>query len=327
MERPWGLLNWALEISGKRKWFFIGALGAEDRSLAAWEFLVKLGVETGRCLIEVEPLKPSRFFAKTEQKLDERRQIFISKGGLESEIEEIPLLSELHKVIQIAEKLCQSGPAVVLDISSLPKRFFFPVLRSLYQADAIKDLLITYTCPLGYSECLSEKPGPWEHLPGFGGLGTREELLIVGLGFLVESLQQNFSAIEKHQAIQLLIPFPAPLSALRRTWDALYNIRAGPRAPDKFDTHRVGAADLASAFNKILSLTNGTQNVAFAPFGPKPMSAAICLMASQMNSAVYYPQPQFYNPEYSRGVGMVNGAPAVYGYWLKHDGKGLYNIS
>ena len=86
--------------------------------------------------------------------------------------------------------------------------------------------------------------------------------------------------------------------------------------------------DLSLAFDRIISLAQGTSNVpAFAPFGPKPISAAMCLYAFQKGCAVYYPQPLIYHPNYSVGIGKQNGKDAVNAYWIKHDGEFLYSLS
>jgi hypothetical protein len=325
MYRPWGLLDWSLGITSQRKWLFVGALGAEGRSLAAWQWLRELGHEQDRHLVEIEPIGPSRFHARTIDRLEKQRQAFNGLNGKPSEITQVPLLTELHRIDAIAAKLEQQSPSIILDISCLPKRFFFPFLRSFYKCDTVRDLVLTYTLPGRYDLCLTENAGPWEHLPGFPGAGQKSELLIVSVGFLVESLQQNLSSLEDHKAIQLLIPFPAAPSSVRRSWQALYNIRAGPRDPLKFTTHRIGAADISGTFDLIKRLAaSHAEPASFAPFGPKPMSAAMCLYATQNNSAVYYPQPRYYNPDYSVEVACVHGKRLVYAYWIKHDGTSLY---
>jgi hypothetical protein len=85
---------------------------------------------------------------------------------------------------------------------------------------------------------------------------------------------------------------------------------------------------MSSAFDRIVSLSRESDSsLSFAPFGPKPLSAAMCLFAFQRDCAVYYPQPRIYNPDYSVGVGTLEGKRAIFGYWLKHNETELYNVT
>ena len=324
--RPWGLLDWTLSITAPREWFFIGALGTEDRSLAAWKWVKELGLESGRVMVQVNPIDATRFCAPTRIALSKRREEFVTLGGCETDIETLALLAEKHEIEALAQKLSEKSPSVILDISSLPKRFFFLLLRAFRQYEGIRDLVVTYTCPKAYQseDKLSEGAENWDYLPGF--LGTeKSEILIAAVGFMVESLQDHLSGNAAHPAVQLLIPFPAPPSAIRRSWESVFDLQSG-RNSEKFVKHRVDANDMSAAFDRICSLGRNAEAVAFAPFGPKPISAAMCLYAEQCDSAVHYPQPHGYHPDYSSGVATVNGKPFVNAYWIKHGGENLYTI-
>lgn len=324
--RPWGLLDWTLSITSPRQWFFVGALGTEDRSLEAWKWVRTLGLERGRTMIQVNPIEATRFCIPTRASLERRRSEFVALGGSESEIKPLGLLAEKHEVEALALAVSEKSPSVILDISSLPKRFFFLLLRAFRQSKEIRDLVVTYTCPREYQseDKLSEGAEKWDYLPGF--LGTeKKELLVAAVGFMVESLQEHLSGNEAHKAVQLLIPFPAPPSAVRRSWQSVFNLHTG-RNSEKFERHRVDANDMSAAFDRICSLGRDVDAVAFAPFGPKPISAAMCLYADLCDSAVHYPQPLGYNPDYSMGVATINGKPHVNTYWIKHSGKNFYTV-
>lgn len=85
--------------------------------------------------------------------------------------------------------------------------------------------------------------------------------------------------------------------------------------------HRVGPQDMPEAFEKLLALSAGVAiPVALAPFGPKPISAAMCLYAAQTGMPVYYSQPKTYSVGYSSGVGTA------FGYWVKQDGHNFYDL-
>jgi hypothetical protein len=327
--RPWGLLDWALDLSKPRRWNFIGALGTEVRSLAAWEWLTELGVLLHYRLLEIHDLE-SRYTALAIKLLHDREEAFRAAGGVpECITHSMELLTELHRIIRIARGVeAATDGSVILDITSLPKRFFFPLLRHFAQSDSVRNLIVTYASAAKYSEAqpLSENAADWLNLPGFHGEDGEPETLVVGVGFMVENLQSHIAEINKHESIKMLIPFPAPLSILRRTWESVYRLESG-RSREKFEHHRVATNDMSAAFDRIASLALGSSaNLAFAPFGPKPISASMCLYASQHECAVYYPQPRVYNPEYSMGVAEIDGKRAVFAYWVKHDGQNLYSV-
>lgn len=324
--RPWGLLDWTLSITSPRQWFFVGALGTEDRSLEAWKWVKTLNLEKDRVMIQVSPIEATRFCVPTRASLQARRAEFVALGGSESEIKPLGLLAEKFEIEALALALSEKSPSVILDISSLPKRFFFLLLRAFRQSEGIRDLVVTYTCPREYQseDKLSEGAEKWDYLPGFLGTG-KKELLVAAVGFMVESLQEHLSGNEAHKAVQLLIPFPAPPSSIRRSWQSVFTLHTG-RNSEKFEKHRVDANDMSAAFDRICSLGRDVDAVAFAPFGPKPISAAMCLYADQCDSAVHYPQPHGYSPNYSMGVAAVNGKPHVNAYWIKHSGENLYAV-
>lgn len=329
--RPWGVLDWALELSKPRQWDFLGALGTEERSLAAWHWLREMKILKSSQLLEIRDLH-SRHTLRANELLLEREKEFRLAGGNSDNIHrKLELLSELHRITHIgreSEGVC--GGSLLLDITSLPKRFFFPLLRHFEGSQRVRDLVVTYTSASQYidNEPLSENPTDWQTLPGFAAPDGLPETLIVGAGFLVESLHGHLASINRrgNDTVKMLIPFPSPVSVLRRAWDAVFCLES-KRSPEKFEHYRVGSIDLNGTFERIVSLArNASARLAFAPFGPKPISAAMCLYASQSQSAVYYPQPRVYHPEYSKGVGEVDGKRAVYAYWIKHRGQNLYAL-
>ncbi len=70
---------------------------------------------------------------------------------------------------------------------------------------------------------------------------------------------------------------------------------------------------------------NSEFKLSFAPFGPKTFSVAMCLYAIQKDSAVYYPQPTVYHPDYSIGIKNNEPSEAVNAYWIKQGGINLYS--
>lgn len=212
-------------------------------------------------------------------------------------------------------------------VGLIPKRFFFPLLKAFTLNTGLRNLLVTYSSPATYADgALYEDIDTWRNLPGFGGSATGRESLIVSIGFLVESLNSYFASTPDHGRVKMLIPFPAPLAVLKRTWESVANLEYG-RENNHFEKFRIETRDMSSAFDRIVSLASDAQSpTAFAPFGPKPTSAAMCLYAIQRNSAVYYPQPTVYHPEYSVGIRNNDPVKAVSAYWIKHEGESLFQI-
>lgn len=200
-------------------------------------------------------------------------------------------------------------------------------MKALVLSDQVKNLLVTYSSPETYADgALYEDPEPWKNLPGFGGIESERENLIVSVGFLVESLKRYLAENKNHGKIQMLIPFPAPLAVLRRTWESVAKLESDLNA-NRFEKYRVETSDMSSAFDRIVSLAEQQETpAAFAPFGPKPTSAAMCLYAIQKGSAVYYPQPTVYHPKYLIGIRNNDPETAVSAYWVKYEGENLYML-
>ena len=325
--RPWGEVAWALTLSSPKKWNFIGALGTEERSLCSWNLFQSLQVLEGERFIQIDDVESEKYRAKTQAALTARYQEFNQRGGDPATVHTMSLMSELFHILKFSQEAIAMGTSVVLDITSLPKRFFFPILKALTLSDRVHNLLVTYSLPETYADgALYEDIDTWKNLPGFGGEATGRESLIVSIGFLVESLKGYFADVPNHGEVKMLIPFPAPLAVLKRTWESVSNIER-ERDNRPFEKYRVETRDMSAAFDRIQSLASNTKNpTAFAPFGPKPTSAAMCLYAIQNNSAVYYPQPTVYHPEYSLGIRNNDPRSAVNAYWIKHEGENLYSV-
>lgn len=84
---------------------------------------------------------------------------------------------------------------------------------------------------------------------------------------------------------------------------------------------RLDTYNVPDIYDTIVHLSEyGRKKILFAPYGPKTMSLAMCLFASQTSSAVYYTQPTIYDPYYSTGKGKC------YGFLIKKDGCSLYQV-
>lgn len=324
--RPWGPLHWALPLSSPKQWKFVGAIGTEVRSLCCWTELRRLGVLSGELLAQILDVDSDKYRIRATAALETRRTEFARSGGSIDNIREIELMAESFKISALARE-CEFQ-SVILDISSLPKRYFFLILQFLVRSTAVQNLIVTYTSPESYVEDapLYEDIEEWKTLPGFGGRRANPDIWIVSIGFLVESLKKYVGG-NPEEKMKLLIPFPAPLAALRRTWQSVASLEQG-HIEGRFDKYRVDTFDMSAAFNRICSLAGGNppKEIAFAPFGPKPTSAAMCLYALQTESSVHYPQPTIYHPDYSKGIKKNDPSTAISAYWIKHEGEFLYAL-
>lgn len=315
-----------------RQWSFLGCLGTEQRSIAAWSVARKEVDLVQTRLLRIKD-KPSRHSIIAEERLKQRREEFVGQGGNDGDIREYDLFCPHADIINEIESHIENAQgAVMIDITSLPKRFFFPMIRRILTSpigSKITDLVATYSIPKMYPrEPLAENFEEWAHLPLFGGAYSAErcEMLVVGVGFQALGLHEHLKGVQGLQ-VTFLVPFPAPPPAFQRSWELLRQLRNyGPS--EMFDQHRASAKDPSDTFDRLVSVTGcGQRRIALAPFGPKPMSLAMCIFASLGNCEVFYTQPSVYHPDYSIGLADKNGNPEVYGYCVRIAGRDFFSLT
>ena len=328
MFRPWGLLDWTLRLSQRRRWQFLGCLGTEERSITTFVSLAKQGLLSRKqTLLRIE--EPDSPYMREAKRAIRRREREYRHVRLRPMVITLPLLTPLLTLESVCEGFAGS---VILDITSLPKRYFFYFLKTFYNSESIENLIITYTLPERYPDApLTENHDLWDALPSFRQPDPKKEelahrRLIVNVGFIPNGILAHLEGRAEEKQIDLIVPFPAPIPAVQRTWRSLWALTSTP-----YEAHlnecRVEANDLSEAFELILSLApRDTNLVSFAPFGPKPISAAMCLYASLTGSPVYYAQPKIYRPDYSLGVGRIDGVDAIYAYWIKHRNQKFFQL-
>lgn len=331
--RPWGKLSAVLGLSAIKRWHYFGCLGTEERSLCAWIYLKASGDIASEKFAQIIDVDSEKYRIQNKVEFDRRRNEFFQAGGASSSISVFDLLAERFYISSFLDFVRKSPESVVLDITSFPKRYYFLLLKLLVRNPDVKNLIVTYTSPGFYADDqpLYEDMEPWGYLPGFGWIGEDEqkpESWVVSVGFLVESLRREISD-NPPKKMKLLVPFPAPISVLRRSRRSVVELEEGFDKTDLIEKHRVDTLDMSMAFDRIVSLTDRpTKSVVFAPFGPKPTTAAMCLYALQREdtSSVLYPQPTIYHPKYSEGIKGNDPEKAINAYWVKHEGDFLYQI-
>lgn len=325
--RPHGRLEWVLSKLPGLTWGMIGGVATEERSLAAYS----------AAKTYIDPTK-TRFLRLRDPHPDDQDLIeklwdlrTLQAGIPGDTVVDLELLTPAAQLLEaLAPASCATN--LIIDISVLPKRSFFLAVKKALSNHFVENLIVTYSVPESYSpDVMASNPLPWKALPGFDtdlGDNTEGRSVVLGVGFLPIGLSD---ILNKVSDLNVLFPFPPVITGSSRNWTFLQHLS------DTFDGMpkpiRVGGFDVPEIFDilKIIG-RNGDARCLLVPYGPKPMSLAMCLYASISNlagketTAVYYAQPQTYSPDYSRGILVEDDKPVIHAYPIKIKGKLLYEI-
>jgi len=331
--RPWGMLSWLLSRLSTRKWNLLGALATGDRSLATWRYLKQNDFLERLKLLQIEDL-PSPFWGnESTERVSERRDEFIREGGDITSVSNYHILETSEIINNIAcDFINDPCDNIIIDISSLPKRYFFPLIKVILDKSTAANIIVCYTKPQSHDrqKPLAIDPQPWINFPHFPQPypEPQHKKLIVGLGYEPLGLPQLIKGEEfRGTDIRLMFPFPANPEGYLRNWEFVRNLDSDV-GPYLHQPIRVDAYDVSSIFDTIKSMTDNCNEYAvFAPYGTKTMSLAMCLYAIAYpdKSSVFYTQPKSYNPKYSTGIKTIKGIPAIFGYFVRLNGKNIYS--
>lgn len=330
--RPWGGLDWILDRIKIDDWSLLSCIATESRSLGATTVLrarSRLASDTVIEILDDSDEAPSRYFDESRRLLAARRGEYKALGGDESAIETHQLLERDDLIVQAARAFLQNATDnVIIDISCFPKRFFFPLVKMLYQAPRLRNILASYSVPAAYAkgEPLAEETLPRNHIHSMFVSSYPEpedRIHIVGVGYEPLGLRQ---VLEGEQSFQLLFPFPSPPPGFQRNLEFVRELAPYNRTPLIY----VNTYDVPGTFDCISALTkNGQRYAILSPYGPKPMSLAMCLYAcahghKEYPPSVFYTQPTIYNPKYSEGISEDRGQLNVVTYCIRLNGRNLY---
>ncbi len=333
--RPWGHIDWLLERLNAHPWSLLACCGTEARSVALANYLGRDRLRDVKIIAihDSDPLDP----AAQKKRLQLRRDSLEACGYRPDEICDAELLAGLDDKVDPVSRLVENGSSrIIIDITSFPKMWFFPIIQAVLKDVRFDDVIVTYTSATGYSDKLSENLAPLRVVPGFFAENGRSkhESIIIGIGFeplgLIPLLRNQDS-----NKIKLIFPFPPGPPGHRRNWmfvkqidDLTQNERIGP--PDHV---HINMYDCPQVFDALCKMTNdGLETAAIAPYGPKTVSLAMCLFSLAAAAAqrprvpVYYAQPLRYALDYTDGIRMRGDAPDVTGYCLRLAGRNLYTL-
>ena len=319
--KPWGPLPWLLGKLPTERLVVLGCLGAEDRSIAVPRALRKEGGAVNGVLRVDDG--PSRYADRVEFKIAKNRER-LRRAGIRDE-RVVDLMADDDAIAEGYRSFVDGqgkSVSLVLDISCIPKRFFFLMLRLAVQDRRVHTLFVSYTQPEDgrYTyEPLADEPEEVAPIPGYSPTGVDPEMLIVGLGFERHGLANLIAEYRaKQRDIEVLLPFPPGQPYSRRIWQAFHKLELG-RGERR--AHRVNALDAFGSYAKITDLgelARPSAPPALAPYGPKPMSLGMCLYALRNEAPVYYTQPRVYHPDYTVGIGKS------WGYCLRYQKRAFF---
>jgi hypothetical protein len=322
--RPWGKLSWLLSKSDNIVWNIIGSVSFEDRCTALQTIFATKEIDNHLYFNILPP--ESIVKAELDEKLKNNLDILEKNGVKSRQIVNVKLLESIDSFLSpLREFLNLSNGNIILDISSLPKRFFFPVLKIINSHDKIKNLIVTYTIPQKYSEKeLSWDPADWNHIPTFMPIDFRDsqtELAIISVGFVPLGLPKLLTGKYSDAEVKLLFPHPPGPPNYQRNWEFVRKIVTSYPRLSINEMNRVHALDTSDAFDKLCEITdNGRYKSILAPYGPKPISLAMALFAIDQGVPVYYTQPSYYAPDYSTGI------KDTFAYWIINSGNKLFIV-
>ena len=302
--RPWGELSWLLSKLPKIKWDLISCLSTEDRYIKTLKELEKIE-QVNKCLFYKLIDPPSNDSSEISSILNQNEKALKAATQATLEVEEHYLLEPYKNIVDSTNRfLNTSSGNIIVDITTFPKRFFFPIVKLLIN-QKLNNLIITYSTAKTYCDELSGNPNPWDHLPLFSSVEFPEpkpNVAIVGVGFMPFGLADLLSSTYNATPIRFLLPFPPGPPNDQRTWEFMHIIEKSSPVKTTDSIIRLDSNNMPDAFDFIHKETNGgNKNAIFAPYGPKPMSLAMCIYATLAGSPVYYTQPMYYNPKYSTG--------------------------
>ena len=335
--RAWGLLQNVAKSADVGQWAFVGCVSMEYRSIVALRRSRELLKVSDMVMFSIADSNESRFFTKSMKLTNANRKVLEDDGVSPDVFSQHQLLEPFGGIQSTIDEFLDSCVAenLIFDISSMPKKlFFFVVKRAMQRRCRFVNIIAIYTEPERYSEGpLAENPQQWSTLPGFDGPmqqpDSDKRRVVIAMGFEPLGLPDlvvhgAFSGVRTY----LLFPFPTPPDRIRKNWKFAKDLFPTPTNSLRF--RHVDGLNVPDVFDLLNDIGDGGETqLTLAPYGPKTISLAMALYGGKFDlgvnaTAVYYTQPTAYNPSYSSGVRKISGVEAIHCYAIQRLGQFLY---
>lgn len=336
--RPWGPTPWLFKKINMPKWSLLGCISTEERSVSSINNLSENVMFN--TLIRIRDSDPIDLNEELNQ-LDKSEGCLIQNTSKTYNVYEDHLKASLDDIENYIELAIRDSPNLIVDITSFPKRWFFPLIQMCSCDKRVKNLIVNYTVGENYAHTISENPEFIRAIPGFSGIEGREhhDYVFVGVGFHSLSMLSLFGDETAHN-IHMLFPFPPGPPGIKKNWQFVEQVErliktdtSDEEAKSIIDYTQLSALDVSQTFDAISAVTlNGTKTSMIAPYGPKPLSLAMCLfsIASEIGELpevpAFYSQPQRYALHYTGKASKKSGKVKSSAYCLKIDGNFLYTL-
>jgi hypothetical protein len=340
---PWGTLEWMSSvIKTLGLWDFLGCLSTEDRSLSAWQWLCTSKLIRTNEFWAINDLLPkgSEIEALSKTMLNRNTDAYFAAGG--TSLNSFDLFDSDGKAWDQIDQLIDNAKGnIIIDISSFPKRWFFPIIKACIESNNVKNMLVLYTIPNVYDESSQGMSTErWSRFLGFGHLDEtpeEEKHYIISAGYqpmsLPEYIGERKPSTNKPDGtnagpyFHILFPFPSSPLGLPRLWDFVRAIEKDVHQHTKI--HYIPGFNLPSIYSSIMRIMriSAYSCFEFAPYGPKPISLAMAILSTLHAIPIGYTQPKYYNPKYTEGVRYIDAmqkTPLSYAYLIKLNGQTLY---
>lgn len=326
--KPWGPINWLLPRIKINDWHLITSSSFEDRCLALVEWMQSRNQPISSSVLLRIANPPSEHWTKAAPIVDQNFNTLAERlAGPQHLVINADLLGQLGSLMPIDSLNHEQSESVILDISTLPKRFFLFALKLLLNSTKVQNLVVTYARADRYPEsALCEDALPPTALPAFGRIQSISGLpgMIVGVGYMPLSVEELLDKA-KHSKLDFIFPFPPASPAFRRNW-ALLSMLMPDDFPRSTEIHRIHGMDAFEVFERVFAWGKG-RDLDLVPLGPKPhtLGMAMAYMRLDGRAELIYSQPQVYRHDYSSGIARdEDGHAIIYAYCLKYKGKQLF---
>ncbi|MHC4878812.1 MAG: ubiquitin family protein [Planctomycetota bacterium] len=337
--RPSGPLRWVFDkLKSVEPWTLVGSLSPEDRCLAAAGEVLTHSPDSRVTLLKLSPFV-ARGDAEVKNRLASNKNKAARSFGDRLTIRpEHPLHASDHEVLEDVQEFVDSlHGQVIVDVSTMPKRWFIPLVRELANRTEIHTLVATNSKPKKYSkDRLATDADSWEPLPGYlhAERRTAETTAIIGVGYHTLNLHEFIGEnTTRNIALKLFLPFPSLHPGFRQNWEFVRDVTTAWKGASRPEIVRVPTDDVSLIFDRLTqhSIGGRTESLVMAPFGPKTVSLAMCLLAiarerikPEVETEIGYTQPKAYAPDYSSEVAMRDGIPMVNAYCIRIRGSSFY---